>query len=91
VPAAEAKNVDDASIDTLRATRPPDVTGRLACVHCSSVSAMLQILVTADLIKSSNCRSRGYHNTATTEAFVVIFDRPSSSSTELGHHVKTLA
>jgi len=54
VPAAEAKQAVDTSLDTLRIPRPPDNTGRLSCIHWSSVRDVLQILVTADRKKSLN-------------------------------------
>jgi len=51
---AEARNAEDASEATLRIPNPPDRTGRLACSHCSSVNATLQILHIAERSKLSN-------------------------------------
>ena len=60
VPAAEAKKAEDASVDTLLTPRPPEPTGRLACVHWLSDSETLHILETAERSRASNSRSFGW-------------------------------
>jgi len=54
VPAAEAKKAEGASDDTRRTPRPPFLTGRLACIHWTSVRSVLVMVQTLSLSRSSN-------------------------------------
>jgi len=54
VPAAEVKKTEGASDDTRRTPRTPFVTGRLACIHWTSVRSVLVMVQTHSLSRSSN-------------------------------------
>jgi len=85
VHAAEAKKMEDARDDTRLNPRPPLHTGRLACCHWSSVSDMLQILQTYDLIWASNLSRSSWSTLHTARNVWSGFGVLKNSSGERGH------